>query len=187
MKKDMEKIISSKTLYRGRLLDLRLDEILLSNGRKVKREIVIHPGASAILPIIEPGKILMVKQYRHPVGEALLEIPAGTLKPGEDPTVCAARELEEETGYRAEKLVHLVTIYPTPGYSSEILHIYLAKDLRKGVQAPEVDEDISVVEMTSDQVLEGIKNGKIKDSKTITAILYYLVFIEKNVKSYSHR
>ena len=174
----MEKIVSSKTLYRGRLLDLRLDEILLSSGRKVKREIVIHPGASAILPIIKPGKILMVKQYRHPVGEVLLEIPAGTLKPGEDPMTCAARELEEETGYRAEKLIHLVTIYPTPGYSSEILHIYLAKDLRRGVQALEIDEDISVIEMTFDQVLEGIKDGKIRDSKTIAAILYYLIFVE---------
>ena len=174
----MERIISSKTFYKGRLLDLRLDEILLSNGRKVKREIVIHPGASAILPIIEPKKILMVKQYRHPVGEILLEIPAGTLKPGEDPMKCAARELEEETGYRAEKLIHLVTIYPTPGYSSETLYIYLAEDLRRGVQTLEIDEDISVIEMTLEQVLEGIKNGEIKDSKTIAAILYYLVFIE---------
>ena len=171
-------MVSSKTLYRGKLLDLRLDEVLLSSGRRVRREIVVHPGASAILPIVEPGKILMVRQYRHPVGEVLLEIPAGTLKPGEDPMACAARELEEETGYRAGKLAHLATIYPAPGYSSETLHIYLARDLRKGVQALEVDESISVIEMSIDQVLEGIRDGGVKDSKTIVAILYYLFFIE---------
>ena len=130
------------------------------------------------MPIVEPGKILMVRQYRHPVGEVLLEIPAGTLKPGEDPMACAARELEEETGYRAGKLAHLATIYPAPGYSSETLHIYLARDLRKGVQALEVDESISVIEMSIDQVLEGIRDGGVKDSKTIVAILYYLFFIE---------
>jgi len=174
----MERVVSSKTLYRGKLLDLRLDEVLLSSGRRVRREIVVHPGASAILPIVEPGKILMVRQYRHPVGEVLLEIPAGTLKPDEDPMACAARELEEETGYRAEKLAHLITIYPTPGYSSEILHIYLARDLRRGVQAPEIDENISIVEMPLDQVLDGIRDGRIRDSKTIVAILYYLFFIK---------
>ena len=171
-------MVSSEMLYRGKLLSLRLDEVLLSGGRRVGREIVVHPGASAILPIVEPGKILMVRQYRHPVGEVLLEIPAGTLKPGEDPMACAARELEEETGYRAGKLIHLITIYPTPGYSSEILHIYLARDLRRGVQAPEMDEDISIVEMSIDQVLDGIRGGRVKDSKTIVAILYYLFFIE---------
>ena len=174
----MERVVSSKTLYRGKLLDLRLDEVLLSSGRRVRREIVVHPGASAILPIVEPGKILMVRQYRHPVGEVLLEIPAGTLKPGEDPMACAARELEEETGYRAGKFAHLATIYPAPGYSSEILRIYLARDLRRGVQAPEMDENISIVEMSIDQVLDGIRDGRIRDSKTIVAILCYLFFTE---------
>jgi len=174
----MEKVVSSKTLYRGRLIDLRLDEVLLSSGRKVRREIVVHPGASAILPIMESGKVLMVRQYRHPVGGVLLEIPAGTLKPGEDPMACAARELEEETGYRAEKLIHLITIYPAPGYSSEVLHIYLARGLKRGIRAPEVDEEISVIEMTFDQILDGIRDGKIRDSKTIAAILYYLISIK---------
>ena len=174
----MERMVSSKNTRQEKLLDLRLDEVLLSSGRRVGREIVVHPGASAILPIVEPGKILMVRQYRHPVGEVLLEIPAGTLKPGEDPMACAARELEEETGYRAEKLAHLATIYPAPGYSSEILHIYLARDLRRGVQAPEMDENISVIEMSIDQVLDRIRDGRVKDSKTIVAILYYLFFIE---------
>ena len=176
--REMERVVSSRTIYRGKLLNLRLDEVLLSSGRRAEREIVVHPGASAILPIIKPGKILMVRQYRHPVGEVLLEIPAGTLKPGEDPMACAARELEEETGYRAGKLAHLITIYPTPGYSSEILHIYLARDLRRGVQAPEIDENISVIEMSINQVLDGIRDGRIRDSKTIVAILYYLFFIE---------
>jgi len=176
------KIISSEEVYRGKAVSVKREEILLPSGKKIYRESVIHCGASAILPIKEDGKIIMVKQYRHPVGEILLEIPAGTLKPGEDPKECAARELEEETGYRAENLIHLLTIYPSPGYSSEILHIYLAKDLRRGIQAPEIDEDISVTEMTLDEILNGIREGMIKDSKTIVAILYYMVFVrEKKV------
>ncbi len=174
------KIISSEEVYRGRAISVKREEILLPSGKRIYRESVIHCGASAILPLKEDGKIIMVKQYRHPVGEVLLEIPAGTLKPGEDPRVCAARELEEETGYRAGNLVHLVTIYPSPGYSSEILHIYLAENLKRGLQAPEIDEDISVAEMTLDDVLKGIENGEIKDSKTITAILYYVIFVEKS-------
>jgi len=170
--------VSSEEIYRGRAVSLVKEEVLLPSGKKIYRECVIHRGASAIIPVKDDGKIILVKQYRHPVKEVLLEVPAGTLKPGEDPMKCAARELEEETGYKARKLTHLLTIYPSPGYSSEKLYIYLAEDLKRSAQNLEIDEDISVVEMSLEEILNRIREGAIKDSKTIAAILYYITFIE---------
>ena len=172
------KVISSEEIYRGRAVSLKREEVLLPSGKKIYRECVIHRGASAIIPVKDDGKIILVKQYRHPVKEVLLEVPAGTLKPGEDPLECAARELEEETGYRAGKLTHLLTIYPSPGYSSEKLYIYLAEDLEKSSQNLEIDEDISVVEMSLEEALEAIREKKIVDGKTIAALLYYRLFVE---------
>ena len=172
------KVISSEEVYRGRAVSLRKEEVLLPSGKKIYRECVIHRGASAILPIKEDGKILFVKQYRHPIGECILEIPAGTLKPGEDPESCARRELEEETGYKPGELIHLLTIYPAPGYSSERLYIYLARKLVKGSQNLEVDEDISTLDLSLEEALEAIRRAEIKDAKTITAILYYSNFLK---------
>ncbi len=174
------KVISSEEIYRGRAVSLKREEVLLPSGKKIYRECVIHRGASAIIPVKDDGKIILVKQYRHPVKEVLLEVPAGTLKPGEDPLECAARELEEETGYRAGKLTHLLTIYPSPGYSSEKLYIYLAEDLEKSSQNLEIDEDISVVEMSLEEALEAIREKKIMDGKTIAALLYYRLFVESS-------
>jgi len=171
-------VISSEEVYRGKAVSVKREEVLLPSGKKIYRECVIHRGASAILPIKEDGKLIFVKQYRHPIGEILLEVPAGTLKPGEDPKLCAARELEEETGYMAGELIHLITVYPSPGYSSERLHIYLARELRRGLQNLELDEDISVVEMTFEQALKEIEEGRIRDAKTIIAILYYLMHVK---------
>lgn len=171
-------VISSEEVYRGKAVSVKREEVLLPSGKKIYRECVIHRGASAILPIKEDGKLIFVKQYRHPIGEILLEVPAGTLKPGEDPKLCAARELEEETGYTAGELIHLITVYPSPGYSSERLHIYLARELRRGLQNLELDEDISVVEMTFEQALKEIEEGRIRDAKTIIAILYYLMYVK---------
>lgn len=172
------KVISSEEVYRGRAVSLRREEVLLPSGKKIYRECVVHQGASAILPIKEDGKITFVKQYRHPIGECILEIPAGTLRPGEDPESCARRELEEETGYKPGELIHLLTIYPAPGYSSERLHIYLARGLVKGSQNLEVDEDISTLDLSLEEALEAIRKGEIKDAKTITSILYYRDFVK---------
>lgn len=158
---------------------MRRELVELPSGKRFYREIVEHPGASAIIPVTSDGKIIFVKQYRHPIGEYILEIPAGTLRPGEDPEVCARRELEEETGYVADELVHLLTIYPCPGYSSERLHIYLARGLRRGSQSLEVDEDLSVVELSLEEALEAIRRNEIRDAKTIVAILYYHSFVVK--------
>jgi len=174
------RVLSSEEVYRGRAVSLVREEVLLPSGKRIYRECVIHRGASAVIPVKSDGRIILVKQYRHPVGEILLEIPAGTLRPGEDPMSCAERELEEETGYKAGKIRHLLTIYPSPGYSSEKLYIYLAEDLERSRQSLEVDEDISVVEMSLDEIMDRIRGGVIKDAKTIAAILYYASLAENS-------
>ena len=165
-------------MYRGKAVSLKKEEVLLPSGKKIYREIVIHRGASAIIPVMDNGDIIFVRQYRHPIGEYILEIPAGTLKEGEDPEACARRELEEETGYRAGELIHLLTIYPSPGYSSERLHLYLARKLEKGNQNLEADEDISITFLSLEDALEAIRERRIRDAKTIVGILYYSLFIK---------
>jgi ADP-ribose pyrophosphatase len=173
------RIISSEQVYQGRAVSLRRELVELPSGKRFYREVVDHPGASAIVPVTPDGKIIFVKQYRHPIGEYILEVPAGTLKPGEDPEVCARRELEEETGYVADELVHLLTIYPSPGYSGEKLYIYLARGLRRGFQSLEIDEDLLIVELSLEEALETIKRNEIMDAKTMAAILYYYSFVTK--------
>lgn len=173
------KIVSSEQVYEGRAVSLRKELVELPSGKRFYREVVIHSGASAIIPITPEGRIIFVRQYRHPIGEYILEIPAGTLRHDENPEDCARRELEEETGYFADELIHLLTIYPCPGYSNEKLHIYLARGLRKSAQSLEIDEDLSVVEMSLNEALNAIRRGEIRDAKTIAAILYYYNFIMK--------
>lgn len=168
--------ISSETIYRGRVFEVRRDRVRI-RGRSIVREVVVHPGAAAILPILSDGKILLIRQYRYPVDENLLEIPAGTLEEGENPEECALRELEEETGYKAGRLMLLTSFYMAPGYSSEYLRLYLAEDLERGVQRPEIDEEIELVEMGLEEALKAVREGLIKDSKTIIALLYYQLFV----------
>ena len=170
-------VVSSELVYRGKAVSLKKEEVLLPSGKKIYREIVIHRGASAIIPVMDNGDIIFVRQYRHPIGEYILEIPAGTLKEGEDPEACARRELEEETGYRAGELIHLLTIYPSPGYSSERLYLYLARKLEKGNQNLEADEDISIMFLSLEDALEAIRERRIRDAKTIVGILYYSLFV----------
>jgi len=177
----MEEKVSEEFVYRGKLFSVRRDRVKIK-GRVRIREVVIHPGASAILPILDDGKILLVRQYRYAVGEELLEIPAGTLEVGEKPEDCALRELEEETGYRAENVKLLTTLYLAPGYSSERLHLFQAENLKKRAQKLEVDEEIELVTMELREVLNAIKNGKIRDAKTIAAILYYFTLHSINDK-----
>lgn len=168
--------MSSELVYEGRAVSLKRELVELPSGKRFYRETVIHRGASAIVPVTSEGRIVLVRQYRHPVGEYIIEVPAGTLKPGEDPESCARRELEEETGYVADELIHLITIYPSPGYSSERLYIYLAMGLRRGTQSLEMDEDLSTLELDLEEALEAIRRGEIRDAKTIAALLYYYNF-----------
>jgi ADP-ribose pyrophosphatase len=166
-----------KNIFKGRVLSLSLYTIPV-NKRKVTREVIEHPGASAILAI-QDGKVLLVRQHRFPHGY-VLEIPAGTLEKNEKPLKCAHRELREETGHTAKKMVPLIKYYPSIGYNTEIIHCYLASGLKKaGDLQLDHDEIMSVVKMDLDKVVKMILSGKITDSKTICAVLAYRTKFKK--------
>ena len=166
-----EKFIGSKLLYDGKILKLRFDTVMLPDGQLSTREIVEHPGAVAIVPITEDGRIIMVRQYRHAVGALMLEIPAGKLDPGEDPLTCAYRELEEETGYSAGSLQYLSSVYTTPGFTNEKIHLYVAGQLSKTRQRTDDDEFIKVEIYTCEQLRSLIDQGIVCDAKTMLALL----------------
>jgi len=159
-------------IYEGKILGLSVYDGKIE-GRKVKREYIKHRGAAAMLAFDEEKKVILVKQHRFPHGY-ILEIPAGTLEKKEEPVKCAFRELEEETGYRARKMIPLITYYPSIGYNAEVIHCFVASGLKK-ISDLKLDEDeiLSVVKMDFKKVLSMIKSGKIQDSKTICAILTY--------------
>lgn len=178
---DFQILPSSKTIYSGKVISLRIDKIQLSSGDVFEREVIEHPGAVAMLPFLDDGRLLLIKQYRHPVGEELLEIPAGTLHKNEDPKDCARRELVEETGYEAGRLEELISCFLAPGYSSEKIHLFYASELKKVGDNPDIDEMIELCPITFDKVREMIKTGEISDAKTISGISYLLLM--KNFKS----
>lgn len=166
----MEKTLDSREIYRGRIINVRLDRVELPGGRTAYREVVEHPGAVCIAAVKEDQKIILVKQFRKPVEETLIELPAGKLEAGEDPEECAARELAEETGYRAGKMEHLISFYTSPGFSDEIMHLFLATDLSPGESNPDQDEMLQIVEVDLEKAVEMVLEGKIKDSKTAVGI-----------------
>jgi ADP-ribose pyrophosphatase len=168
-----EVTINTKSVYNGKLLKLHVDTVRLPDGRETTKEIIEHPGAVAIIPILGNGKVLIVKQYRTAARRRMMEIPAGTLEADEAPLACAKRELIEETGYAAERFTRLFSCYLAPGYSSEKIHFFLARRLVKTKARPAEDEFITVQAMDLDEALRAIKRGKIQDAKTISA-LYYL-------------
>lgn len=167
MNGDETAIIESKQLYKGKIVQLRLDTVSLPDGRTKVRETLVHPGAVAIVPVMNE-KILLVEQYRAAVGRRTLEIPAGTLEEGESPEECARRELIEETGFQASKWDKLTTYYPSPGYSSEIIQIFKAEGLEK---VPDVRAELPVYSMELKDVQVRITTGEIKDGKTIIGVL----------------
>ncbi len=148
----------------------------MPNGRCTSRDIVDHPGAVAIIPILPDGQIVLVRQYRYAVKNDLLEIPAGTLEKNETPLACAMRELQEETGYKAKSMTKLLSCNVAPGYSSELIHFYLASDLEKIQSSMELDENITVEIINLEQIVEMIKENTIVDAKTIVGMLTYLTY-----------
>lgn len=164
--------MKKEKIFEGKILGLSVYDGVIE-GRKVKREMIEHRGAAAMLAFDENEKVILVKQHRYPHGY-VLEIPAGTLEKGEKPEKCAFRELEEETGYKAKKMAPLITFYPSIGYNTEVIHCFVASNLKK-VSDLSLDEDeiLSVVKMDFKKLLEMIKTGKIQDSKTICAVLTY--------------
>ena len=166
-----EKILNSEYLYRGRVLKLRLDQVRLANNQVTAREIVEHRGAVVIVALDASKNVLLVRQYRSAAQREMLEIPAGTLEDGEDPALCAVRELKEETGYSAAQWEPLGYFFSSPGFCTEKMHLFLARQLTHGTASPEEDELISVVSMPLAQVVQAIEKGEIIDAKTILGIL----------------
>ena len=166
-----EKTISKDYKYNGRIINLRVDDVELENGKTTIREVVEHNGGVCVAALDENGCLLMVKQFRYPYGEVLLEIPAGKLEKGENPEQCGKRELEEETGYIPEKLTDLGKLYPTPAYLTEIIHMYYAENLAKTAQNLDEDEFLSVEHVPFSDAVQMVLNGEIRDAKTQVAIL----------------
>lgn len=167
-----ERTLSSKTIYEGKIIDVRLDEVELPDGKKSQRELVYHPGAVAVIALTEEGRILMVRQFRKPLERSIVEIPAGKLEKGEDPETCARRELEEETGFRCEELEHVTSFYTSPGFSDEIIHLYFANKLTKGTQQTDDDEFVELMEVTLEEAMELVQKQEIFDAKTAYAVQY---------------
>jgi len=160
----------SNKVYEGRIFDFVTEDLTLPNGRSTNMAFIRHPGSTAVVPLLDDNTVVMELQYRHPVGEYLLEIPAGTLEPGESPLDCAKRELEEETGLKANELIKLGKIHIIPAYSDEEIHVYIARELTPSKQNLDQDEIIDVVNHPFEDVLHMIAEGKITDALTILAI-----------------
>lgn len=164
------KRIDRKKVFKGKVFTVAEDTIQFPNGTQAKWDVLLHDGAAAVVPIDDDGNIILVEQYRCVEDGQVLEIPAGKLDQGEDTMVCAARELEEETGYKPRTLMPVCSIYSAVGFSDEIVYIYVANGLEKGQINLDEDEYVNIKKYTMDQVINKILNGEIKDSKTISAI-----------------
>lgn len=168
-----EKLIRKQRLYRGNVVDFRIDRVRLPDGKPAVREYLSHPGAVAVLPLLDRDTVIMVRQYRYPVGRVTYEVPAGKLARGERPLPCLKRELREETGYTARRIRRLLSYWPTPAFSDEILHLYLAEDLVPGPHSPDADEFLEVAPVPLARALGWVRSGGIRDSKTVIALLAY--------------
>ncbi len=172
-----EEKIDSKKVFSGQILGLYHDTVKLPNGKTATREKITHPGAVGIVPVTDDNKIILVRQYRYPVEDITIEIPAGKLDKGESPFRCAQRELEEEVGAVDGKLIHLSTFYTTPGFCNEVLHLYMAIGFRRTGNNLDEDEFLEIVAPAVSEALNWIKDGKIRDSKTIIGVLMAKDFI----------
>ena len=166
--------LKREVLYRGRVFDLIVDEVAYPSGNTSIREIVHHPGGAVAVPLLDDGRVVLVRQLRYPLGAQILELPAGKLSPGEDPRSAAARELEEETGWVAGKLEKLTSIYTTPGFCDEELHIYLATDLKRAPGGPKREEGeftMTVENISLPDAIRMAEQGELRDGKTIVGLL----------------
>ncbi len=159
-----------KNIYKGRVVNLNIETVTLPNGATIDLEIIHHPGAAAVVPMKDDRTVVLIRQYRHAAGGFILEIPAGKLNPGEDPLACAARELEEEIGYRATDFELLTSFLTTPGFTDEVIHIYRGTGLVKGRQNLGHDEVLEVIEMPLADAVREIHKGTIRDGKTIVGL-----------------
>lgn len=163
------KVLSTSRIYDGRIINLRLDEVELPDGRHARREVVEHPGASVIVPVDQQGRVYLVRQYRDAAAGELLELPAGKLEPGEEPLACARRECLEELGLEAGSWTHLASFYSSPGFCDELLHCFLARELRQGVSDADRDEFLTPESWPLANLAELL--GQLKDAKSIAGLL----------------
>jgi len=170
-------VLSSATIYDGPVFGLRRDEVIEPSGVRTTREVITHPGSVVVLPVLPDRRILLIQQYRHAAKQYLWELVAGRMDPGETPKVAAARELIEETGYRAERLQIFLDVFPTPGFLEERMFILLAEGLTAGEAQPEEDEKIISRAYNRKQLEKMIRGGKLRDAKSVAGILYYFRFL----------
>ena len=172
-------VLSSRILYEGKVFGVRRDEVIEPSGLRATREVISHPGSVVVLPLLPNGKILLIRQYRYAARDYLWELVAGRIDPGETPREAAARELIEETGYRARRFRIFLEVFPTPGFLEERMFLLLAEGLTPGKAEPEEDEKIVSHAYNHKQLEEMIRAGKLRDAKTIAGILYYLRFLNR--------
>ncbi|MGB7730274.1 MAG: NUDIX hydrolase [Candidatus Acidiferrum sp.] len=175
--KGKAKILNSKIVFHGKVFGVRRDEVEEPGGVRATREVITHSGSVVILPVFDDGRILMIRQYRHATRQYLWELVAGRVDHGESVKRAAARELKEETGYRAAKYQAFLSFFPSPGFLEERMHLFLAKGLTAGEAEPEADEKIISHAYTVNELKIMIKRGELKDGKSIAGILYYLTFL----------
>ena len=173
-----EKTIVSEKIFRGKLLDVRKDKVTLPNNEIGYREWINHPGAACCVPLLSENKIILVKQYRYPIRQETLEIPAGKMDSGEDPEKCAYRELEEETGFKTKDLTLLTSFYPAIGFANEKIWIYLAENLVKSRSNTDKDEFVETINVDLHIALDMVGQGIIKDSKTIIGLMWLDKFLK---------
>lgn len=166
-----ERLIASRTAFDGGLLTVRVDEVQTASGRRATREVVSHPGAAAVVPLLPEGRVVLIRQYRHAAGRTLWELPAGILGPGEAPEECARRELIEEAGYEAGNLSLLFSTYLSPGYSGELIHIFRAGDLRPVPARLEPDEEIVPVAVPLEDAVAMVRRGEVQNAAAICGLL----------------
>jgi len=181
-RKQKARILKSEVIFVGKSFGVRRDELIEPSGVRTMREVVTHPGSVVVLPVLPDGKIVLVRQYRHATGQYLWELVAGRMEKGESPKRGAARELIEETGFRAKKLTVFLDFFPTPGFLQERMFLLLAEGLTPGAAQPEEDEKLSVGTYSKKQLEEMIRTGKMKDAKSIAGLLFYFNFLVKKQK-----
>lgn len=164
------RVTDTETIYQGKVFTVRIDQVEKPSGQTMRVDVVEHHGAVVLIPVDDEGRIWFVQQYRHPTGKRLLELPAGTLDPEEEPEACAVRECREEIGMSPGQLIPLGGTFLAPGYSTEYLHFYLAKDLRAAPLTPDQDEDLSIERLTWDEVMARIAQGELEDAKSIAGL-----------------
>lgn len=173
MPKNRARVLKSTVVYAGRVFGVRRDRIIEPGGVRATRDVVTHNGSVVLLPVLPGGRVILVRQYRHAVGQFLWELVAGRIEPGEAPLAAARRELIEETGYRARRFRKLLDVFPTPGFVSEQMIIFAAEGLTAGIARPEADERIETRAFTWRQIVDMLRGGKLRDAKSIAALLYY--------------